>query len=140
MRCLPYLAALALSALLTACQDKATVWIESPGTATNLTFGLAQTRSDSTTAVSDLTDFAVRSCYREGESPDVYWEIESRVHPAVIPTRVRYGSNPTGFTTWVKPQPLDPGCYEVTVKGESVSASARFTVAADGRITELSRT
>ena len=124
--------------VLVACLDKAAIWIDSPATTLTLTFGLAETRGGNV-PVSDLSDVTVKTCYRAGQLADVYWEIRTRVRPTHIPTRIRYGDDVVGFTTWVKGRPLTPGCFEAIATGEAVSVSARFNVDSAGHVVESGR-
>jgi hypothetical protein len=122
---------------LLGCLGKASIWITTPSSVGNLTFGLAETRGGSK-PLSSLENVVVQTCFEAGSKQEVYWEItDRRAVPSHIPLRIQYGVTPKGFTTWVEPKPLSPGCFEVTIRGEAISTGTNFTVLANGAVIEL---
>jgi len=123
----------ALTALVAigACAGRNAVWIEEGSTAQRLVFRLAADRE--TGASPELFyGLSVVTC-RDGR---VMWNFGVTSGDAPIPVAVTYGTPVPGFPTRSGPEPLTPGCYQVTISGP---ASTRFRVGADGSVVELKK-
>jgi hypothetical protein len=128
-----------LAIILLGCLRSSAVWIYHPSTVVNLTFGVAQSLGGSK-PLRSLNDIVVRDCYRDGVKQETFWEVTDRRKTTDdAPLKIHYGDTPNRFSAWVAPKPLAPGCYEITVTGEGVSASTRFNVLENGQIVELPR-
>jgi hypothetical protein len=119
---------------LLACPEQNAVWVEDGSTPTNLTFGVGRYRDGRGPPLGQLLLFAVRQCLVGDEREVLVWEILREDSLPPIPTRIRYGEPPPGYTTRVRPQDLVPGCYEAFLLG---SGRARFEVGRDGTISAV---
>src|SRR5205814_3323985 len=106
-------------------------------TARALTFGLARERGGSQ-PVFDLNYVAVRTCYVLKQGQETFWELRGELPRGVAPPlRVPYGGKVPGFEDVVGARALRPGCYEASISGEGVSATAKFNVGPSGTVTEV---
>jgi len=79
------------------------------------------------------TALIVAECAANG-APIVVWHIVPDAEMPPLPTRVRYGAAPEGYSTLVGAEPLHARCYHVSTKG---TAELKFELDAYGRATSL---
>lgn len=130
---------LSLMLLLACMMRRASMWIESESTATDLTFMVAQERGG-THPVLDLDYIAVRTCPVQDQEQVIVWQsVGLTPSSQEIPTRYEYGVAPLGFRNQIGPKPLTPGCYEASISGQGIAASVRLVVRSDGRVEEMAK-
>ena len=116
---------------------KSAMWIEPDATRDNLTFGVAKQRGG-TRPVDHMNSIVVQTCYTTTQPQDVFWRAGGAVpNGQSVPTRIKYGELPLGFSNVTPPRSLVPGCYEASIRGEGVANTAKFMVHPDGRVEEV---
>jgi len=120
------------------CRRKASTWVISGSQAESVVIGLAQEKG-SRIPLEDLDEFTVTTCPSADTSRREVWTVTAISTRPSIPTQIRYGVVPSGFTAPNAAPALKPGCYEALAIGTGIAASVRFEVRADGEVMELTR-